>query len=172
MNTKKKLFITTVILAVLAIPTMAWALNGPFAADLDLPVIPGDEAAGETHGWMSDMHDYMWNNGELPEDFPADATWMNDMHDYMGSNHPTDGSYGSMSQMHDYMWNDGELPEGFPTDATWMNDMHDYMWGDTPTDGSYGSMSQMHDYMWNNGELPEGSAGSTHPMGGGMWGGR
>ena len=104
MDTKKKLFITTVILAVLAIPTMAWALNGPFAADLDLPVIPGDEAAGETHGWMSDMHDYMW--------------------------------------------------------------------GDTPTDGSYGSMSQMHDYMWNNGELPEGSAGSTHPMGGGMWGGR
>ena len=148
MNTKKKLFISTVILTVLAIPTMAWALNGPFTADLELPANPGDQAAGETYGWMSDMHDYMWGDT------------------------PTDGSYGSMSQMHDYMWNNGELPEDFPADATWMNDMHDYMGSKTPTDGSYGSMSQIHDYMWNHGELPEGSAGSTHPMGGGMWGGR
>ena len=128
MDTKEKLFITSLSLAVLAIPTVAWALNGPFTADPELPANPGDEAAGETFGWMSGMHDYMWNDT------------------------PADGSYGPMFHMHDYMWNNGEHPEDVPADATWMNDMHDY--------------------MWNNGELPEGFAGSMHPMGVGMWGGR
>jgi len=122
----------------------------------------------------------MWNDGELPEDFPADAAdWMNQMRDYMWGDAPLDGSYGWMGQMHDYMWNDGELPEDFPADAAdWMNQMRDYMWGGggfpAQVDPGYGDSS--------SGSPPSGrnlqGAASAQPVPGpgwggcGMWGGR
>jgi hypothetical protein len=89
---KKTLFLSVVIAVVLAIPTVAWALNGPLGADLEAqntqrPVAQADDAAGESYGWMNQMHNYMWSNGALPDDLPADtANWMNQMHNYMWSN--------------------------------------------------------------------------------------
>jgi hypothetical protein len=127
MLSRKTLFITTAIVVVLAIPTVAWALTGPF--DTDLPAVPGAQEA-EPYDWMSQMHGYMWNDGQLPEDFPAEAGWMDQMHGYMWNNgqlpegHPAETEW--MDQMHDYMWNDGELPEGHPVGSCPMSAG---MWG-------------------------------------------
>ena len=111
MVSKKTLILSVAIAVVVTVPAVAWAVAGPFGADPQPPTTTGDAAPDAPYGWMGQMHDYMWGNGELPEGFPADAAdWMN--------------------QMHDYMWGNGELPEDFPADAAdWMNQMHGYMWG-------------------------------------------
>ncbi len=43
MLSRKTFFITTAIVVVLAIPTVAWALTGPF--DTDLPAVAGAQEA-------------------------------------------------------------------------------------------------------------------------------
>lgn len=132
MNNKRRLIIAAAILAVLAIPTMAWAFTGPLAADPPVPKVGDGSLDDDSFGWMSQMHDYMWNNSELPENLPADtADWMNQMSDYMWGDAAADGSYDWMNQMHDYMWNNGELPENFAGGPTGSrHPMGGGMWGD------------------------------------------
>ena len=129
MVSKKTLFLTVAIAVVLAIPTVAWAINGPLAADPQIPdqqapvtpdqQAPSDGPVDRSYGGMGGMHDYMWGNpdGTLPEDLPDDfASWMGGMHDYMWGNP------------------DGTLPEGLPDDfPTWMgqDQMRDWWWGNT-----------------------------------------
>ena len=131
MVNRKTLILSIAIAVVVTVPAVAWAVGGPFGADPQLPTVAGDAETDAPYRWMGDMHDYMWQDGELPEDFPTDtAEWMNQMHDYMWGDTPADDSYGWMGHMHGHMWNNGELPESFPCDASeWMNQMHDYMWG-------------------------------------------
>ncbi|MDH3189324.1 MAG: hypothetical protein OEM39_01585 [Acidimicrobiia bacterium] len=107
MFSRKTFFITTAIVLVLAIPTVAWALTGQFSTDL-----PTESESDESYDWMNQMHNYMWNGEQPPEGFPADDDWMNQMHNYMWSDgFPADW----MNQMHDYMWGDQQTPEGFPS---------------------------------------------------------
>ena len=42
----------------------------------------GDATGDGSYDWMNQMHDYMWNNGELPENFAGGPT---------GSRHPMGG---------------------------------------------------------------------------------
>jgi mono/diheme cytochrome c family protein len=81
---KKTLILSLAIAVVVTVPAAAWAVGGPFGADPQPTTITGNADPGAPYGWMGQMHDHMWGNGELPEDSPADAAhWMNQMHDYM-----------------------------------------------------------------------------------------
>jgi hypothetical protein len=170
---KKTVILAVAIAVVVTVPAVAWAVGGPLEADPQPPTTTGNADPGAPYGWMGQMHDYMWNNGDLPEDFPADATdWMNQMHDHMWGDTPADGSYGWMGQMHDYMWNNRDLPEDLAADATdWMNQMHDFMWGSgrssAQVDPAIGGSSSQ--------SVPSGSnsqgAGSTRPGPGPGWAG-
>ena len=115
MISRKTLILSVAIAVVATVPAVAWAVGDPFGADPRPPTVGGDAENDASYGWMDQMHDYMWNDGELPEDFPTDqADWMNQMHADMWGDAPADGTFGWMGQMHDYMWNNGELPEDFP----------------------------------------------------------
>ncbi|MDH3308516.1 MAG: hypothetical protein OEO77_13495 [Acidimicrobiia bacterium] len=115
MQNRKTVILSVAIAIVAMVPGLAWAVGGPFGADPRPPTIGGEAETDAPYGWMDQMHDDMWNNGELPDDFPDDAPdWMNEMHDDMWSGSPTGGSFEWMDQMHEYMWNNGELPEDFP----------------------------------------------------------
>jgi phage terminase large subunit-like protein len=142
MFSRKTFLITTAIVLVLAIPTVAWALTAPSSTDL-----PTESGSDESYDWMDQMHDYMWNGEQPPEGFPADGDWMNEMHGYMWSDEH-DGNW--MGHMHGHMWDDEHWHDGFPADSDWMNQMHDYMWGD--------------------GQAPEGFPSGLSPMGTGRWG--
>ncbi|HKZ25900.1 MAG TPA: hypothetical protein VJ398_08945 [Acidimicrobiia bacterium] len=112
--TKRTLMLTGLVLALVAVPAAALALQTPRqnveAPTVDNPPYPFDRASGS----MGDMHNSMWNNpdGTLPQDTP----------------------YGWMDDMHDWMWNtpDGTLPEGLSSGvAQWMDHMRDWWWGNT-----------------------------------------
>ena len=84
MNNRKTVILSVAIAVVATVPAVAWAVGGPFGADPRPPTVGGDAETDAPYGWMDQMHNDRWNNGELPEDFPADAAdWMNQMHDYM-----------------------------------------------------------------------------------------
>ena len=178
MVSRKTLILSVAIAVVVTVPAVAWAVGSPFGADPQPPMVGGETETDAPYGWMGQMHDYMWNNGELPENLPADtANWMNQMHDYMWGDTPADGSYGWMGQMHDYMWNNGELPEDFPADADWMNQMHDYMWGGGRSAAQIDPGSQSSNDSVSSGSNVQGAA-TAQPVPGprwggcGMWGGR
>ena len=119
MVSRKTLILSVAIAVVVTVPAVAWAVGSPFGADPQPPMVGGetetdapygwmgqmhdymwgDTPADGSYGWMGQMHDYMWTNGELPEDFPADADWMNQMHDYMwgGGRSPAQIDPGSQS---------------------------------------------------------------------------
>ena len=136
--TKRTLMLTGLVLALVAVPAAALALQTPRqnveAPTVDNPPYPFDRASGS----MGDMHNSMWNNhdGTLPQDTPYG--WMDDMHDWMWDTPdgtlPQDAPYGWMDDMHDWMWNtpDGTLPEGLSSGvAQWMDHMRDWWWGNT-----------------------------------------
>ena len=84
MVSRKTLILSVAIAVVVTVPAVAWAVGGPLGADPQPTTTTGNADPGAPYGWMGQMHDYMWNNGDLPEDFPADAAdWMNQMHDYV-----------------------------------------------------------------------------------------
>lgn len=84
MVSRKTLILSVAIAVVVTVPAVAWAVGSPFGADPQPPMVGGETETDAPYGWMGQMHDYMWNNGELPENLPADtANWMNQMHDYM-----------------------------------------------------------------------------------------
>ena len=85
MLSRKTLILSVALAVAVTVPAVARAAAGPFDADPQPPTVGGEAETDAPYGWMGQMHDYMWNNGELPEDFPADAAdWMNQMHDTCG----------------------------------------------------------------------------------------
>lgn len=131
--TKRTLMLTSLVLALVAVPAVALPLQNPRpnveASTVDDTPYPFDTASE----WMGDMHNSMWNSpdGTLPQDAPYG--WMGGMHDYMWGN--PDGTLPKdfptrMNQMHDHMWNspDGMFPEGFPSD---VDQLRDWWWGNT-----------------------------------------
>ena len=123
MLSRKTLILSVALAVAVTVPAVARAAAGPFDADPQPPTVGGEAETDAPYGWMGQMHDYMWNNGELPEDFPADAAdWMNQMHDHMWGDTPPDGSYGWMGQMHDHMWGGGSPPAQIDPGSRSSND--------------------------------------------------
>ena len=71
MISRKTLILSVAIAVVATVPAVAWAVGDPFGTDPRPPTTGGDAETDAPYGWMDQMHEYMWNNGELPEDFPA-----------------------------------------------------------------------------------------------------
>jgi hypothetical protein len=97
MTSRKTLILGVAMAVVVTVPTVAWALNDPPGADPQPPPASGNAVTDALYGWMGEMHDYMWTNGELPKDLPSDAAdRMNQMHDSIRGSAPLDGSSGWM----------------------------------------------------------------------------
>ena len=91
----KTLISALAVVAVLAIPAVAVALNGgftPVGQSADQPSEPVTDSTEQSYGWMGQMHDSVWNKDGTTNE------WMGQMHDSMWNEDGTTNEW--MGQMH------------------------------------------------------------------------
>jgi hypothetical protein len=108
---KRTLLLTLAILALLAVPAVAMALNTTPPA-VELPA-GGDGSLG----WMDEMHGLMWDEGAFSEG--GSLGWMDEMHGLMWDEgaFSEGGSLGWMDEMHGSMWDEGAFPGNSSTES-------------------------------------------------------